>query len=236
MSRPRLLLPALGLALALVAGCAADDGVRPAGDAVTAEEARTLAELLHRNQRNGGADFVATVPYGDGAVLTLAGEVDFRRGIGSARVATGSADGDARTVVFTAEDVWIDAGGVGWLHRPVELDVDRPRLLDVVVAVVLNLSAGSADDPRAFLDGDHAWEGQRSIDRRLTSVYRLGEGRTVAVAASGRHLVQFVAPLPGADTDVTVTLADHGPRALAVPDAEDTVELADLPEPAGVGL
>jgi hypothetical protein len=78
-SRARRLIPALGLSVALVAGCSAGGGTeRSPGDPVTRADANALAGLLHRNFTRGGADFVATAPYGDDVVLTLTGEVDFR--------------------------------------------------------------------------------------------------------------------------------------------------------------
>jgi murein DD-endopeptidase MepM/ murein hydrolase activator NlpD len=44
-------------------------------------------------------------------------------------------------------------------------------LVDVLAQLVLNLSARTGDDPKAFLDGHYTWQGQRSIDGRLTSTF-----------------------------------------------------------------
>jgi hypothetical protein len=96
------------------------------------------------------------------------------------------------------------------------------------VELLTNLTARSADDPEAFLDGNHTWEGRRSIDSRLTALFGLPEGRVVAVGASDDLLTQFVTPL--GDVDVTVTLADHGRRRIGLPDEAATAEAADLPE------
>ena len=81
--------------------------------------------------------------------------------------------------------------------------------------LVLNLSAPDGDDPAAFRDADYTWEGQRSIDGRLTSLFGLEDGRTVAVAATDDLLTQFVTPLAGGAVDLTVTLSDHGARTRA---------------------
>jgi hypothetical protein len=240
-SRVRLLPAAAAL---LLVGCAAD-GPRAAGDPVTAAEAEVLAELLQRNYRSGGADFVVTVPYDDAVVLTLAGEIDFREAVGRAEVTTSFGDGsadDVRSLVFGADDLWFgdvpglagalaeaglpDAAFVRRPVAPVEGPV-TPGLVDVLVTVLLNLSARSADDPAAFLDGDHTWQGQRSIDSRLTSLFGLREGRVVAVAAADDRLVQFVTPLE--DLEVTVTLSGHGPRTVQVPAPEETAEAAHVP-------
>jgi hypothetical protein len=241
--------PALLLALvvALLPACSApEDADRRAGDPVTAAEAQTLARLLHRNLDRGGADFVVTAPYSDAAMLTLTGEVDFRRSIGRAQAVTSFSDGradDTRTVFFTAEQIWIgdvpglaeslaDAGvpEATYLRRPLTTAQESPLLLDVLVELLLNLSAPADDDPQAFRGGDYTWQGQRSIDSRLTSLYALRNGRTVAVGASDDLLTQFVTPLADGAFEVTVTLSDHGPRRLAVPAEEKTADVADHDE------
>ena len=240
---------ALGTALALVSGCTSTGaGDRRPGDPVTEEEAGTLAELLHRNRERGGADFVVTAPYGEDVVLTLTGEVDFEESVGNAQAVTTFGDGradDVRTLWFTPEELWVGdvpgladslaaAGepGARYLRRPVTTGTDDqlPLLVDVLVEVLLNLSSRTADDPRAFEADGYTWEGQRSIDSRLTSLFGLHEGRTVAVAASDDLLTQFVTPLAGGELDVTVTLSDHGPRSLQVPDEDQTAEVAEHAE------
>jgi hypothetical protein len=96
--------------------------------------------------------------------------------------------------------------------------------------VLLNLSAPTADDPRSFVGAGYTWEGQRSIDSRLTSLFGLKDGRTVAVAASDDLLTQFVTPLAGGEVDITVTLSDHGSRTLPGPAQAETAEAADHPD------
>jgi hypothetical protein len=243
---PRSLPVALGLALSLLAGCSSDGDLdRHPGDPVTEAEAVALAELLHLNYTRGGADFVVTAPYADGVVLTLTGEVDFRSAVGRAQAVTTFADGredDTRTLFFSREDVWFgdlpglaDAlaadgtAGATYLRRPVTTGSEdvQPLLLDVLLEVLLNLSARTADDPQAFLDGSYTWEGQRSIDSRLTSLYGLHEDRTVAVAAAGDVLAQFETPLAEGELDVTVTLSDHGRRELELPAETETADAAE---------
>ena len=243
-SRTRALLLALGLALSLLPACSSDgDADRRPGDAVTAAEAETLARLLHRNLQRGGADFVVTAPFSDAAMLTLTGEIDFRRSIGRAQAVTNFSDerpDDTRTLFFTDEQIWFgdvpglaeSLAGAGvpdaaYLRRPIETAEDSPLLVDVLVRILLNLSARADDDPQAFRDNGYTWEGQRSIDSRLTSLFALQNGRTVAVGASDDLLIQFGTPLPGGTFDVTVTLSDHGPRRLAVPAEDETADIAD---------
>ena len=243
-------LPALGLLLALAAGCAGDGAQREAGDAVTEADAALLAGLLQRNHSEGGADFVVTAPYGRGAVLTLTGEVDFRAGTGRAQAVTSTGATDVvRTVFFTREDLWfgdvpgVEAAGTGtvYLGRPLAVDGERPPLVDVLVTVLLGLAAEDADDPAAFLDAGYSWQGRRSIDGRPTELFGLPGGRAVAVSSTEDVLVQFATPLPAGsgidDVEVTATLAEHGRRSLDLPDEERTAPVADHPElAAALGL
>lgn len=237
----RLAAAALSAALVL-GGCTATGGPdRDPGAPVTAEEARTLSRLLQRNHQRGGADFVATAPYGGDAVLTVTGEVDFRGAAGRAQVTTSPGDGrPERTteVVFDADEVWLGevdllaAAGlpdVRWLRRPLGPD-GTAELLDVVLRVVLNLGRAPADDPRSFLERDWTWQGRRSIDSRLCASFADPEGRTVAVDAADHLLRQFATPLPGQSFEVTVTLAGHGRRSVALPHEGTSVAAADHPE------
>jgi hypothetical protein len=254
-SRPWLVASCLGALL--VTGCTAQPPARAVGDRVTTEDATVLAGLLQRNHRAGGADFVVTAPYRDGVVLTLSGEVDFAEGTGRARAVTTFASGredDERTLWFTADEVWTGelpglaealsgagAGPAAHLRRDLvgipagdprdpAGDGTEPLLTDVLVTVLLRLSARTADDPGSFLGGDHHWEGQRSIDSRLTTVYGLPGGRTVAVSAADDLLVQFTTPLGDGDVVATVTLADHGPRTVDLPADEESAEAVDHPD------
>ncbi|SDF62986.1 hypothetical protein SAMN05660485_03792 [Blastococcus fimeti] len=243
-------LPAAALVLALATGCAGDDGRRTAGDAVTEGEAALLAGLLHRNHTEGGADFVVTAPFGPGAVLTLIGEVDFRAGTGRAQAVTSTDGADVvRTVFFTRDELWfgdvpgaaeaLADSGAAFLSRPVATGDGEPALVDVLVTVLLGLSAEGDDVPAGFLDGGYTWEGRRSIDGRPTELFGLPGDRTVAVSSTDDVLVQFATPLPAADGELeaTTTLAEHGRRSLALPDEAQTAPVADHPElAAALGL
>jgi hypothetical protein len=233
-------------ALLATSGCAAGDAPRPVGDPATAAEARVLADLLHRNLEHGGADFVLVAPYG-GAVLRLSGTIDYEEPIGRAEAVTsfaGDRADDVRTLFFTADDLWSGdvpaladaladdgADGATYLRRPLAAPdgAAEPPLLDVALRMLLNLSAGAADDPQAFLDGGCTWEGQRSIDSRLTTVFALHSG-TVAVGASDDLLMQYSAPLDQGKVQVTITLSAHGHRSVDLPSDQETAPAADHPE------
>jgi hypothetical protein len=252
--RRRVLLPALGVVAALVSSCSSADVERQPGDPVTQRDAAALAGLLHRDYVHAGADFVVTAPYGTDTVLTLTGEVDFRHRMGHARAVTSFGDGradDVRTIVFTHEELWVGeiAGlpealaadgvpGAVYLHRALSGGAEdaTPPLVDAVLEILLNLSAPTADEPRSFRGAGYTWQGQRSIDSRLTSLFALRDGRTVAVDASDDLLTQFVTPVADQRHDVTVTLSDHRPRTLQTPDPAQSAEVTDHPDLAAFGL
>jgi hypothetical protein len=249
--RPRLLLPAVGLVIALASGCS-DGGAsaRTPGDHVSADEATVLADLLHQDLVHGGADFTETAPFAEGAVLTLTGTVDFAHGRGQAQAVTTYQNGqqpESRRVFFTGQEIWL--GGVPdlapalaaaglpaaeYVQQPLEGTGSSatPSLIDVVVQLVLRLSAQKSDDVRAFRTGDYTWQGSRSIDGRLASEYRLASGATVAVGTADKLLLQYVTPLPGQQFSVTITLPRHGARTVELPPASSTVDLAAHPEVA----
>lgn len=249
-------LVAAGAALALLAGCSAGAGERQPGDAITATEAELLAGLLARNAEAGGAEFVVTAPFGEDALLTLIGEVDYVGGIGRAQAVADHGTGDdvVRTVFFTADELWFgDVPGLGealaaaalpaagYLRRPAtppggDADGTAP-LADVLVRLVLDLGAPADDDPGRIRDADYTWQGRRSIDGRLSTVFGSPSGWTVAVDSSSELLLQFATELPGDGPRVTVSLADHGTREIGLPAAEDSVDGAAHPGlAAAIGL
>jgi hypothetical protein len=247
-SRLRSLLLALGLVLALLAGCSDSSGAdRNPGDKITRDEANVLAELLHQDFEHGGADFVESAPYGEGTVLTLTGQIDFVRSIGHAQAVTKYTDGrpdDTREVFFTPDTIWFgDVPGLSdalaaaglpdaaYMQRPMAKSAEgASSLVDVLTQLVLNLSARGGDDPRAFLNGSYTWQGQRSIDGQLAAVYALSGGKTVAVSTKNKLLLQYVTPLPDQDFQVTITLSKHGERTIGLPTADQTVNAADQPQ------
>ena len=242
----RLLLPVLGLVLALVAGCSGgDDAPRKPGDPVTAEEEKALAQVLYADRQAGGADFEVSAPFAEGATLALTGEIDFARDVGRAQAVTTYGNGqpeETRTLFFTAQDLWqgdvpgladaLSAAGLPaatYAKRPVRATdaSGTGSLLDVLVQMVGRLSARSADDPRSF--AQYTWSGSRSVNGQLATVFRSGgTGAEIAVAAASWLLVQYVTPLQ--DFTVTITLADHGEREITLPADTDTVDTTAHPE------
>jgi hypothetical protein len=241
MPRPSRTIPGVLACVLLVlsTGCTAEAAVREPGSAVTEDEAEALSRLLLRNYQRGGADFVVTAPYAPDVVLTLTGEVDFRRSQGRAQLVTSYGDDrpdGTAAIWFSTEALWVgDDPGLAsalaeadatYLRRPLDVE-GRADLVDVLVHVVLGLSRARTDEPRAFLDGDWTWQGQRSIDSRLATLFGAPGGRTVAVDASDDVLTQSVTTVADAGFDVTITLSDHGMRRIDLPAEDETAEAAE---------
>jgi len=251
----RLLIPTLGLVLALVAGCGDDDtAARAPGSPITDPEATVLANVLYRDFQDGGADFTLTAPFAESATITLTGQVDFRRGLGSAHAVTRYTNGqpdEARTLFFSSTEVWF--GDVPGLpdaltaaKLPAATYVKRPiattdasgtaSLIDVLVQLVPRLSARSADDPRSFTGNGYTWMGSNSVGGQLVSVFASRTGTTIAVDAD-KELVQYATKLPDQDFTVTIGLSDHGDREITLPADADTVDATAHPDvAAAVGV
>lgn len=246
------ILLALAVVLALLAGCSsgpAND--RTPGDPITSPEANVLADVLHKNFEKGGADFTLTAPFTEGTVLTLTGSVDFQRSVGKAKAVTTYSNGqptETRTLFFTPTDIWfgdvpglpaaLTAAGLPpatYIRRSLAGTTGNDTggaLIDVMVQLVPRLSARTPDDPRSFTERNYTWQGDRSINGHLASVYRSGTGSTIAVEASSKLLVQYVTTLPNQTFDVTITLTGHGKRQIDLPSDAQTVNAADHPDVA----
>jgi hypothetical protein len=238
-------LAAVTALVAVLTGCSGDDAPeRAPGDPITTAEADALANVLYADRQAGGADFEVSAPYAEGAVLTLTGEVDFSRDTARAQAVTTYTSGqpeESRTLFFSETDLWqgdvpglaeaLTAAGLPpatYARRPLVTSgsAGTASLLDVLVQMVTRLSARAADDPRSFQA--YTWAGSQSVNGQLASVFRSGTGAEIAVAADSELLVQYVTPLQG--FQVTITLADHGPRDITLPADTDTVDITQHPE------
>lgn len=238
-----LLVALLSVAL-LLTGCSDDNANanRAPGDKITVEEARVLADVLHRNVEEGGADVTVTAQYAEQALLTMTGSVDFTTRTGTLDAVTTFTTGqpdDVRTIYFTADRITVgnvpgltealsEAGRDGVLYVRSDLD-QLNRLVDNIVGMLVRLAAERADDPRNLIAAGYTWEGAGRIDSVLTSTFR-SAGASISVGVEDKLLHQFVAPPPNQTFPVRITLTDHGPRAIEFPPEEQIADASAYPE------
>lgn len=250
--RSSWILLALAVVVTLLTGCSSGtSNDRAPGAPITQDEANVLADVLHKNFEKGGADFTLTAPFAEGSVLTLTGSIDFQRSVGQAKAVTTYSNGqptETRTLYFTTTDIWFgDVPGlsaaltsaglpqVGYIRRSLAGTGGNDSggaIIDVMVQLLPRLSARTSDDPRSFTERNYTWQGDRSINGHLASVYRSGTGNTIAVEASSKLLVQYVTRLPNQTFDVTITLSDHGNRVIELPSESQTVNASQHPDVA----
>lgn len=242
---PQLLLPLLTAALVLT-GCSEDDpnANRAPGDEITAAEAEVLAEVLHRNVEEGGAEVTISAQYAEQALLTMTGSVDFTDGTGTLDTLTEYTDGqpdEVRTIYFTPERITIgnipglteamaDAGREGVQYLRTDLN-QQGRLVDNIVGMLTRLAADEPDDPNNLIAAGYTWQGSGRIDQVLTSTFASGD-TTISVGVEDRLLRQFAAP-PGDNTfPVRITLSNHGPQEIDFPPEDQIADASAYPEVA----
>lgn len=231
----------------LLAGCADEGSIndRAPGSAITATEAAVLADVLHRNLEKGGATVVVSAPFAEGALLMMTGVVDFAAETGTVETTvTYPAEDQPREsrVLYFSRDR-IDVGGIPGLTdalaadgragvQYLRSDLDpASRLVDNILAMLLNLRADAADDPDNLIASGTTWLGATRIDNVLTTTFRTGVA-TVSVGAEDHLLHQYAAPPLNGDFDVTITLTTHGRQKVTFPPEEQVADAADYPDVA----
>lgn len=239
-------VPALLVAAVLLTGCGTEDpnAGRLPGDEITAAEAEVLADVLHRNVEEGGADVAVSVQFAEDALLTMTGSIDFNGRTGTLDTITTYGSGqpdEARTIYFTADrivignipgltDAMVAAGRDGVQYLRGDLD-QRGRLVDNVVGMLIRLTAERSDDPDNLIAAGYTWEGAGNIDSVVTNTFGSGEA-TISVGVEDELLHQFVAPPAENTFPVRITLSDHGPREIDFPPEEQVADASAYPEVA----
>ncbi len=240
------LVAALLCALAVVglSSCAKESPERQIGDPITEGEAQTLAGLLNRNYEAGGAAFRVVSPYAENTTFTYTGQMDFTTSTGSGTAVTdygGLQPAESRILYFTTDEVTfgdvprltdamaaVGVPGVNFMRRQILPGQD---LIDTIVALLPRLSATEPDDAAAYLERDYAFQGQTTIDGQLAALFSFGQAQ-VAVGVDEELMLQYVTTLPNSETQVTITLSDHGEQNVDAPPADQTVAAADYPQVA----
>lgn len=243
MPGSRFVLALLASVLVLT-GCTSNDQYsnRAPGDKITLAEAQILADVLYLDGQNGGADVTVRAQFAEEALLTMTGTVDFTTGTATfdatTTYTTGQPD-ETRTIYFTPDRLIVGnlpgltdamkADGrpdVQYLRAPLD---PAARLADNIFGMITRLTAAKPDDPRNLLLAGYRWEGPGRIDNVLANTYSTKSG-TVSVGVEDKLLHQFVAPVPGGDFPVTITLTGHGKRTIDFPPEEQIADTSAYPD------
>lgn len=231
------------LAVIGLSSCVQESTERQIGDPITEGEATTLAGLLNRNYEAGGAAFRVVSPFAENTTFTYTGQLDFTTSTGTGTAVTdygGLQPAESRSLYFTTDEVtfgevpgltdaMVAAGvpGVNFMRRQILPGQD---LIDTIVALLPRLSASKPDNAAAYLERDYTFQGQTTIDGQLAALFSFGPAQ-VAVGVDEKLMLQYVTTLPN-ETQVTITLSDHGEQDVQPPPADQTVSAVDYPQVA----
>ncbi len=237
-------LTAFITAVLVLSGCGEDDPNenRAPGDPITVAEAEVLAEVLHRNTEEGGADVTVTAQYAEEALLTMTGSIDFSTDTGTLDAVTTYTTGqpdDLRTIYFDADrivignipgftDAMATAGRTDALYLRTDLDQET-RLLDNVAGMLNRLAADEPDDPDNLIAAGYTWEGASRIDSVLTNTFRTTVA-SISIGIEDRLLRQYVTSPAAGTFPVRITLSNHGPNEVAFPPEEQIADASAYPE------
>lgn len=238
---------AIGVVVALAAGCSGARQGQPGSASTTARasepltdaQASMLADVLVTNHTLGGSAVVATVPYGT-VTFQMAGEIDWVNHVGRLTIRTEPAKKGTPVrgpfdVAFdqkvTFEQVAGLADALASQGRPpaswvaTALDPGTSPL-HVVLQLILGLSSTQRDNP-VLLRQDVTYAGEVTVRGAPADRFDMGRS-TYAVDRKTGHLVQVTAALETTHSTATIDLSDPGPRVIPLPSADDIVAMADV--------
>ena len=242
MRRIRLVV-AIGMVAAVTlasVACSDDDGGtgQATSRVVTPEEAGVLADLLVDNHDAGGADFVATVPYGV-ATVELEGRIDWENHVGRATVHTevdGKPAGADRDVVWNPNVVFEEVPGleaemaargrpgVQWVARPLD---PRSSSLHLLLQLIDTTSSTTRDNPVLLVSNGVRWLRTDEVDGTPVDVFR-NDRTTYWVGRKDHRLHRLEARLSATDSVARLDFTDVGPRTIEVPDDPAIVALDEV--------
>jgi hypothetical protein len=218
----------------------------PVGEKLTQAQATTLSRLLFMNYDQGGADFVADVPYGIGSSIVIEGVVDWKTHTGNGTLVVKKNDG---TLVDTSEIWWgypndaqrgfvatslkglteamAEAGrpGVKYVARPLSTSP-----IDIILKYLDALSSDQAENPLLLRQDKRAgYLGVETIPSGEADVIKFGRSR-YWVDLKSKRMVQASAGLAGLRTETVFTIRAAGPKTIAFPPNSEVVDAQTIPE------
>jgi hypothetical protein len=217
------------------------DALAPGETRLTTAQAARFSRVLVKDHQDGGAVFVATIPYGPAATFVLTGEIDWTKWDASAVLQTKRSDGKAQPdqAMFwshgqllqpidglTAALAAKGRPGVTHIVRPLD---PKTAPIDRVIVLINSMSNTRAENPILLRQRtDVAFVGTAKFNDVQHDKYRYGSTTYWVDPAGGLGRIDavfrtFAAP-------VQVVFSAKGPRTIALPASTAVVAASDIPD------
>jgi hypothetical protein len=187
---------------------------------LTDDQAAALSQVLVRNYEAGGAEVMATVPYGVGAELRLDGVIDWVEHGGLAELTTivEGEETERTDVAWTEREVAVrPSGGADdeWTLRPADPD-GVP--LDRIIALIVASAGPERDNPLLVAQSDAQWLRSDRVDGAdgdiAVDVIDGGGRLRYWIGVDDGLLYRLEADIEGFEGTTTIEFRAHGPADL----------------------
>ena len=240
--RARRRVRALGAALVVLAlagaACGGDTSPSTTERPLSDDEAAMLANVLFDNHDRGGADVTLAVQVGEGASLSLQGEIDWTTHRGHALVSARGVETGVREV-YWSDDAVLEArddlssllAQAGLPDAPwVAREPDPPgRQLDQTLALLTGLASQQRDNPLLVQqEPGSAFVRTDTLRDTPVVVLRYGTSSVYWLAADDGRMLRFESNNTVGDRPVVVDVLAFREITVDGPPVDQVVDVADI--------
>lgn len=221
----------------IIGACSSDDSPTSSERPLTTREAAQLAEVLVKNYRTGGVEFmVATLDRPGGSTIRMEGRLDWVDHVGEASVYADR--GRIPVVVGWRHDVvlerWPEADevllGMGAPATPV---IARPpnlqRRLDQIISVLVGLAGERPENAQLILQTEgSAYLREDEWRGRSVAVMRFGTRNVYWLDSSTGEMVRFEARSAEGDLPIVVDVMGSVSETIELPDPSTWVSVDSI--------
>jgi hypothetical protein len=216
------------------------DGTLGAGESrLTTAQASTFSKVLTKNRADGGADFVATIPYGPAATFTMTGVIDWVNYSATATLEAKRSDGKPEVPVKMSwqtgqlaqevtglEAAMVAKGRPGITMSSHQID-PKASPLDRVIVLINSMANQRPENPILLRQRtDVAFAGSADLHGETHDRYRYGS-TTYWLNKSG-GVGKLVAVFKDFAGPVEIVFTNKGPKTPALPNAASVVPSAEI--------